>query len=34
VARITFSYKFGRNELKPARRRATGVEEEKGRMKN
>ncbi|MNV89680.1 hypothetical protein D3C71_1839940 [compost metagenome] len=34
VARITFSYKFGKNELKPARRRATGVEEEKGRMKN
>jgi hypothetical protein len=34
VARITFSYKFGKNELKPARKRATGVEEEKGRMKN
>lgn len=34
IARITLSYKFGKNELKPARRRTTGVEEEKGRLKN
>jgi hypothetical protein len=34
VARISFTYRFGKNEIKPARRRATGTESEQGRMKN
>lgn len=34
IGRITFTYRFGKNEIKPARRRATGTESEQGRMKN
>jgi len=37
VARLAGSpptYRFGKNEIKPAQKRATGVEEETGRMKN
>jgi hypothetical protein len=34
VARISFTYRFGKNEIKPARRRSTGTEAEQGRMKN
>ncbi len=34
VGRISFSYRFGKNEIKPARRRSTGTEAEQGRMKN
>ncbi len=34
VGRISFTYRFGKNEIKPARRRATGTESEQGRMKN
>jgi hypothetical protein len=34
IARLSFSYRFGKNEIKPARRRATGTEAEQGRMKN
>jgi hypothetical protein len=34
VGRITFTYRFGKNEIKPARRRSTGTESEQGRMKN
>ncbi len=34
VGRISFTYRFGKNEIKPARRRATGTEVEQGRMKN
>lgn len=34
LAKLTFSYRFGKNEIKPARRRSTGVEEEQRRMKN
>ncbi|MNK44545.1 hypothetical protein D3C87_632830 [compost metagenome] len=34
VGRISFTYRFGKNEIKPARRRATGTEAEQGRMKN
>ncbi|WP_443945077.1 TonB-dependent receptor domain-containing protein [Pedobacter sp. AW1-32] len=33
-ARLSFTYRFGNNEIKPARRRTTGVEAEQGRMKN
>ncbi|WP_113638135.1 TonB dependent receptor [Nubsella zeaxanthinifaciens] len=32
--RVNFSYRFGKNEIKPARRRSTGTEAEQGRMKN
>jgi len=32
--RLNFTYRFGKNEIKPARRRATGTEAEQGRMKN
>ena len=32
--RLNFSYRFGKNEIKPARRRSTGTEAEQGRMKN
>lgn len=34
IGRISFTYRFGKNEVKPARRRATGTEAEQGRMKN
>jgi hypothetical protein len=34
VARLSFTYRFGKNEIKPARRRSTGTEAEQGRMKN
>lgn len=34
IGRISFSYRFGKNEVKPARRRSTGTEAEQGRMKN
>ncbi|RYG07807.1 MAG: TonB-dependent receptor [Chitinophagaceae bacterium] len=34
LGRISFSYRFGKNEIKPARRRSTGTESEQGRMKN
>ncbi|MCZ4243406.1 TonB-dependent receptor domain-containing protein [Pedobacter punctiformis] len=34
VARISFTYRFGQNEIKPARRRSTGLESEQGRIKN
>ncbi|HEY0896156.1 MAG TPA: TonB-dependent receptor [Sphingobacteriaceae bacterium] len=34
IARVTFSYRFGKNEIKPARRRSTGLEDEQRRMKN
>jgi len=32
--RLNFTYRFGKNEIKPARRRSTGTEAEQGRMKN
>jgi hypothetical protein len=32
--RLNFSYRFGNNEIKPSRRRATGTEAEQNRMKN
>ena len=34
LAKLALSYRFGRNEIKPARRRSTGLEEEQRRMKN
>lgn len=34
IGRISFTYRFGKNEVKPARRRSTGTESEQGRMKN
>jgi hypothetical protein len=34
TVRLNFSYRFGNNEIKPARRRNTGLEAEQGRMKN
>ncbi|HEY0895726.1 MAG TPA: outer membrane beta-barrel family protein, partial [Sphingobacteriaceae bacterium] len=34
LAKLTFSYRFGKNEIKPARRRSTGLEDEQRRMKN
>jgi hypothetical protein len=34
MGRISFTYRFGKNEIKPARRRTTGTEEEQGRIKN
>lgn len=34
IGRISFSYRFGKNEIKPARKRSTGTESEQGRMKN
>jgi hypothetical protein len=34
IGRLSFSYRFGKNEIKPARRRSTGTESEQGRMKN
>jgi 5-hydroxyisourate hydrolase-like protein (transthyretin family) len=32
--RLSFNYRFGKNEIKPARRRTTSTEAEQGRMKN
>ncbi|MCY1517730.1 Outer membrane protein beta-barrel family protein [compost metagenome] len=34
MAKLSFSYRFGNNEIKPARRRTTGTEDEQGRIKN
>jgi len=34
MGRISFTYRFGKNEIKPARRRSTGTEDEQGRIKN
>lgn len=34
IGRVSFTYRFGKNEIKPARRRSTGTESEQGRMKN
>ncbi len=34
VGRISLSYRFGKNEVKAARRRSTGLEDETNRMKN
>ncbi len=34
IGRISLSYRFGKNEIKPSRRRSTGLEDETGRMKN
>lgn len=34
IAKISLSYKFGNNDIKPARRRATGLESEQSRLKN
>lgn len=31
---LSFTYRFGKNEIKPARNRSTGLEAEQGRMKN
>jgi hypothetical protein len=33
IVRLTFTYRFGKNEIKPARRRTTGVESEQNRVK-
>jgi hypothetical protein len=32
--KLNISYKFGKNEIKPARRRSTGLETEQSRMQN
>lgn len=34
VGRLTLNYRFGKNEIKPSRRRSTGMESEANRMKN
>lgn len=34
IGRISFTYRFGKNEIKPARRRITGTEAEQSRIKN
>ena len=34
VARLTFTYRFGNNKVQAARQRQTGLETEKGRVKN
>ena len=34
VARVTFTYRFGNNKIKAARQRQTGLDDEKGRVKN
>ncbi len=34
IGRVTISYRFGKNEVKPSRKRATGLEDEQKRMKN
>ncbi|MES3016696.1 MAG: TonB-dependent receptor [Bacteroidota bacterium] len=34
IARVTFTYRFGKSEIKPERRRSTGLEAEQSRIKN
>ncbi len=34
IAKISLSYNFGKNDIKPARRRSTGLESEQSRLKN
>ena len=34
IGRLTFSYRFGKNEIKPERRRSTGLEDEQRRVNN
>ena len=34
IMRLTASYRFGKNEVKQARKRSTGMEQEQNRMKN
>jgi hypothetical protein len=34
IGRISFTYRFGKSEIKPERRRSTGLEDEQRRMKN
>lgn len=34
IGRISFTYRFGKSEIKPERRRSTGLEDEQKRMKN
>ncbi|SDM07139.1 Outer membrane receptor proteins, mostly Fe transport [Daejeonella rubra] len=34
IGRISFSYRFGKSEIKPERRRSTGLEDEQSRIKN
>ena len=34
IGRLTLTYRFGNNEIKAARRRSTGLEDETNRMKN
>jgi iron complex outermembrane recepter protein len=34
TARVSFTYRFGNNKVKAARQRQTGLEDEKGRVKN
>ncbi|MEO5910336.1 MAG: outer membrane beta-barrel family protein [Pelobium sp.] len=34
IAKLSLSYKFGKNDIKPSRRRATGLESEQSRLKN
>lgn len=34
IGRVTLSYRFGRSEIKPERRRSTGLEDEQRRIKN
>jgi hypothetical protein len=34
LGKVSFSYRFGKSEIKPARKRSIGTESEQGRMKN
>lgn len=34
IGRLTFTYRFGKSEIKPERRRSTGLEDEQRRIKN
>lgn len=34
IGRVTFTYRFGKSEIKPERRRSTGLEAEQSRIKN
>jgi len=34
IGRVTFTYRFGKSEIKPERRRSTGLEDEQRRIKN
>ncbi|HYK76912.1 MAG TPA: outer membrane beta-barrel protein, partial [Daejeonella sp.] len=34
IGRLTLTYRFGKNEIKAARKRSTGLEDEASRMKN